>query len=125
MKLKLDENLGPSAAAVFRGAGHDVLLAVEQGLGGEDDRVIIEVCRAEQRTLVTLDLDFASILNFPPQRYLGIAVLRLPKPISLSDILQACRSLLRALEHRAIQGKLWIVKGSQIREWPGDEAEDT
>ncbi len=123
MKLKLDENLGPSAAAVFRGAGHDVLLAVEQGLGGEEDRVLIEVCRAEERILVTLDLDFASILNYPPQRYRGIAVLRLPKPISLSDLLQACGSLLRALEHRPIQGKLWIVKGSQIREWPGEETE--
>lgn len=56
MRLKLDENLGPSAAALFRDAGHDVLLAVEQGLGGNEDRVLIEVCRAEDRAMVTLDL---------------------------------------------------------------------
>jgi predicted nuclease of predicted toxin-antitoxin system len=123
LRIKLDENLGPSAAAVFRDAGHDVLLAVEQGLGGNEDRVLIEVCRAEDRALVTLDLDFANILNFPPNRYRGIAVLRLPKPISQADLLQTCRTLVRALEQRTLTGKLWIVKGHQIREWWSDAEE--
>lgn len=48
----------------------------EQGLGGTQDAVLIEVCHAEERCLVTLDLDFAHILNYPPERYTGIAVLR-------------------------------------------------
>lgn len=122
MKIKLDENLGPSIAEIFRGAGHDVLLTVEQGLGGREDRVLIEVCRAEDRCLVTLDLDFASILSFPPGRYAGIAVLRLPEPMTMQAIVDGARTLLRALEQREIKHKLWIVQGSKIREYWSDES---
>ncbi len=69
MKLKLDENLGPSIAVELRGAGYDVLMATDQGLGGRGDEVVAEVCRAEQRCLVTLDLDFANPIAFPPARF--------------------------------------------------------
>jgi len=124
LKIKLDENLGPSTAEIFREAGHDVLLTVEQGLGGREDRVLIEVCRAEDRCLVTLDLDFANILNFPPRRYAGIAVIRLPEPMSREALQDGARTLLRALEQRTIQEKLWIVHGTKIREyWSGEEDE--
>ncbi len=124
MRIKLEENLGPSTAEIFREAGHDVVLTVDQGLGGREDRVLIEVCRAEERCLVTLDLDFANILNFPPRRYAGIAVIRLPEPMTLEAVQAGARTLLRALEQRTIQQKLWIVHGSKIREyWSGDEDE--
>jgi predicted nuclease of predicted toxin-antitoxin system len=120
LKIKLDENLGPSVAEIFRGAGHDVSLTLEQGLGGHDDRVLIEVCRVEGRCLVTLDLDFSNILNFPPQRYPGIAVLRVPEPMSLSAVLDSARALLLGLEQRDIRQKLWVLQGSRIREYWAD-----
>jgi predicted nuclease of predicted toxin-antitoxin system len=122
LKLKLDENLGPSSADLFKEAGHDVRLTREQGLGGREDSVLIEVCRAEDRCLVTLDLDFAHILRFPPQRYAGIAVLRLPEPMSHHELRESIRTLLQALEKREIQRKLWIISRGKIREyWNEDE----
>jgi predicted nuclease of predicted toxin-antitoxin system len=117
LKLKLDENLGPSVAALFREAGHDVRLTREQGLGGREDSVLIEVCRVEERCLVTLDLDFGQILRFPPSRYAGIALLRLPVPMSQPGLQDAVHALLQGLEKRDIQGKLWIVARGKIREY--------
>src|SRR5260370_26797629 len=38
----------------------------------------------ENRCLVSLDLDFADVVRFPPHRTSGIAVLRLPHGASLS-----------------------------------------
>lgn len=121
MKIKLDENLGPTIARIFHDAGHDVCLVREQGLGGRDDSVLIEVCRAEGRCLVTLDLDFGQILNFPPSRYPGIAILRLPEPMSQHDLHEAARTLLDALGRREINRKLWIVSRGRIREYWTDE----
>ena len=66
MKIKLDENLGGRSAAVFRQAGHDVLTVGDQRLRGADDRTLIDICRTEQRCLVTMDLDFANPFIFRP-----------------------------------------------------------
>jgi predicted nuclease of predicted toxin-antitoxin system len=125
VKLKLDENLGPAIARVFEGGGHDVCLVREQGLGGKSDSVLIEVCRAEGRCLVTLDLDFSHILNFPPSRYAGIAVLRLPEPVGRRDLLEATRTLLEALDRRDIDRKLWIISKGRVREYWTDDREPT
>lgn len=121
MKLKLDENLGPSFASVFRAAGHDVCLVREQGLCGKEDPVLIEVCRAEGRCLVTMDLDFGHILNYPPSRYPGIAILRLPEPASRQDLDEVARTLLEALARRDVDRKLWIVSKGRVREYWADE----
>ena len=125
MKIKLDENLGPDIARIFANGGHDICLVREQGLGGKSDSVLIEVCRAEERCLVTLDLDFSHILNFPPSRYAGIAVLRLPEPISRRDLQETARTLLEALGRRDIDRKLWIVSKGRVREYWTDDREPT
>jgi predicted nuclease of predicted toxin-antitoxin system len=117
LKIKLDENLGPSVAKVFLDAGHDAILTLEQGLGGQDDSVLIEVCRAEGRCLVTLDLDFGQILRFPPSRYAGIAILRLSAPVSRHDLLEGAATLIQALEKKEIHQKLWIVSKGRVREF--------
>jgi predicted nuclease of predicted toxin-antitoxin system len=121
LKIKLDENLGPSVARIFQEAGHDVRLAREQGLTGKEDHVVIEVCRVEERCLVTLDLDFGHILNYPPARYAGIAVLRLPEPMSFRGLEEAARTLLEALSKREIYRKLWIVSRGKVREYWTEE----
>ncbi|MCX5810098.1 MAG: DUF5615 family PIN-like protein [Proteobacteria bacterium] len=97
MKLKLDENLGKSAATIFRNAGHDTATIAEEGLKGAHDSKIIEMCKAEARCLVTLDMDFGNPLVFYPEKYNGIAVLRLPYMPSYDDLLDACRTLIAAL----------------------------
>ena len=86
MKVKLDENLGNRAAALFGDFGHQVMTVSEQDLQGTNDDDLIDACRAEERVLVTLDLDFSNVLRFPPERYAGIGVLRLPHPVKLETI---------------------------------------
>lgn len=117
MKIKLDENLGNQSIELFREAGYEAATVSEQDLGGASDGELIEACRAEGRVLVTLDLDFSNVLRFPPERYTGIAVLRVPHPIKLDTIRERVRVFLRASEHEILHGRLWIVEQDRIREY--------
>ncbi len=117
MKLKLDENLSKAAAEIFRQAGHNTESVISQRMAGSPDKKVISVCQTEKRCLVTLDLDFANPLIFPPDEYYGIAVFRLPSRSSYGDLLILCRTLLVALGEKDIQGKLWIVQKNRIREY--------
>jgi predicted nuclease of predicted toxin-antitoxin system len=67
VKFKLDENLSPTLAGVFLAAGHEAHSVLEQKLGGASDPRVIETCRLENRSLITLDLDFANIRRYPPR----------------------------------------------------------
>ena len=62
MLFKVDENLHADAAELLRLAGHDAVTVLDQGLRGHADGEIADVCRIEQRAIVTLDLDCSTIL---------------------------------------------------------------
>jgi predicted nuclease of predicted toxin-antitoxin system len=78
VRVKLDENLGALAVTMFSDADHDVATIPGQNLGGRPDQAIYDGCRAEERLLVTLDLDFANPFRFDPRPTAGIAVIRVP-----------------------------------------------
>lgn len=114
MKFKLDENLSPSLAALFADAGHDAHSVVQQALGGQPDERVIDVCRIEGRTLVTLDLDFSNILTYPPTNFSGIVVLRLPDQAH-ATVEAAIQRVIDLLHAEPIVGTLWIVEERRIR----------
>ena len=76
MKFKLDENLDARFASILVDTGHECDSVRAEGLGGKSDDELFTICAAEGRVLVTLDLDFADPLRFPPGKTAGIIVLR-------------------------------------------------
>lgn len=58
---------------------------------------------------------FSNPLNYQPSQYSGIAVLRLPKQLNQSDLMDAISTLLKALKKGDITGNLWIVQRGSIR----------
>ena len=115
MKLKLDENLGQRGLEVLAAAGHEVCTVAQQGLVAATDRELLERCTAEGRVLVTLDLDFANPLIFPPVKHAGVAVLRLPRRPSAADLEQAVKTLASALRTQSPERRLWIVELARVR----------
>lgn len=76
MLVKLDENLGKSHADLLNRAGHAADRVYDQGLSGASDDDVWQRVTAEQRLLVTLDLDFADVRKYPVGSHPGILLLR-------------------------------------------------
>jgi predicted nuclease of predicted toxin-antitoxin system len=114
MKFKTDENLPTETADLLRSAGHDAVTVGEQRLSGAVDDTVAVICQREQRTLVTLDLDFADIRTYPPDRYPGFVVLRLTRQDKAS-VLRAVGRTIPLLAKNQVTGRLWIVEEHRVR----------
>ena len=53
VRFKLDENLPRNAEPLLRDAGHDVQTVLDEALGGEPDRRVLDASRDETRVLIT------------------------------------------------------------------------
>ena len=80
-RIKLDENLGQSHAALLRDAGYDVDRVTDEGLSGTADVDLWPVVCRERPFFITLDLDFSDVRQFVPGSHPGILP---PRPASQS-----------------------------------------
>jgi predicted nuclease of predicted toxin-antitoxin system len=115
MRLKLDENLGAGGRDLLAARGHDVATVSGQSLCAADDHTVLAVCKAESRALITLDLDFANPLAYPPASHVGVAVLRVPHRLSAGILHELILTLAESLEREDLKGRLWIVEKGRIR----------
>lgn len=117
MKFKLDENVDLRILMRFRLAGYDVATVPEQNMASASDTTLIEVCRQEKRCLVTADRDFTNRGRYNPAHYSGIAVIRLPAQMRLTDWYAALDTFLQGLEVSSIVGKLWVIRNNSVQEY--------
>jgi predicted nuclease of predicted toxin-antitoxin system len=113
-RFKLDENLPRDAEALFLDAGFDAHDVLAENLGGAADPLELEACRAEDRILVTLDLDFADIRAYPPSEHPGIWVLR-PPTQGVAAILEVIAGALKVLAVESPTNRLWVVEHNRVR----------
>lgn len=111
MKLKRDENLGQCGREVLATAGHDVCTVPEQDLCAVTDEQIAVRCCEDGRAIITLDLDFANPLRFPPELHHGIAVLRGPVRMSTTALHRLLQTLMGALKNPTDRRSLMDCRG--------------
>jgi predicted nuclease of predicted toxin-antitoxin system len=114
MKFKVDENLPVETADVLQEAGHVADTVYTEGIAGADDAAIAQICREENRALITLDLGFSDIRSYPPSEFEGIIVLRVTRQDKL-HVLTIIQRLTNALTSEELRGRLWIVDERRIR----------
>ena len=115
MKIKLDENIHGDVRDALAGWGHDATTVHEEGLAGRPDADVAAAVKAEERCLVTFDLDFANPRHYPPGEYAGIVVLRLHTPTSKLQIRRLVSFFTAQAE--SVAGKLWILDETRARDW--------
>jgi predicted nuclease of predicted toxin-antitoxin system len=114
VRIKLDENMPAAMTELLRRAGHDVVTTADEGLGGSPDPRLVQAATAEDRLLLTLDLDFADVRRFPIGSHAGIVVFRLHDQRWLA-LETAARILVSSGILRRIRGGLAVVDEARIR----------
>lgn len=84
MKFLLDMGLARSTASFLRRHGHDTVHLREQGLQRLDDVEIVRKARAEDRVILTHDLDFGRIIALSQRHLPSVITFR------LSDMQPSC-----------------------------------
>jgi predicted nuclease of predicted toxin-antitoxin system len=116
MRFLLDANMPRSAIGTLSARGHHVEFARDIGLGAAPDAQIAERARQTGDALVTRDLDFSDIRQYPPEQYGGIIVLRLPDHFTAAEIAVVLERFLaepRFVEN--LPGHLAIVDENRVR----------
>jgi predicted nuclease of predicted toxin-antitoxin system len=119
VKFKLDENLPEIARDSLSALGHDAHTVAEEGMSGAQDDTVLQTCIAEDRILVTLDLDFSDIRAYPPGSYPGIWVLR-PSTQTFKAIQALVQAGVRLTTVERVRGQLWVIDEKRVRIRDGD-----
>lgn len=114
MKFKIDENLPVEIAEILKEKGYDATTTFDENINGEKDNIIALCCLNEERTLITLDTDFADIRTYPPEFYHGLIVMRLNRQ-DKPYILTIFNKIVELFSNEPLKSKLWIVDESRIR----------
>ena len=114
MRVKLEENLPHAPCARLVALGWDVHDVYDEGLDGAVDAVVQAACEAEDRVLLTLDMDFTDTRRYDPSRSPGVIVLR-PHDQSIRSVLQCLEAAVRALSVQRVRAALWIVEPERLR----------
>lgn len=120
MRFLVDANLPRSTAALLKNFGHTADHVRDLGLGDAPDAKIAAFAKTSGACLITRDLDFADIRNYPPDQYDGMLVLRLPEDAIATEIVEALEKFLKnsnlitKLPHHLV-----ILEPSRVRFRPG------
>jgi predicted nuclease of predicted toxin-antitoxin system len=121
MRAKIDENMPVDAVQLLAAAGWDASTVHDEDLVGASDLFVSAACQAEDRVLISLDLDFADIRMYPPEKHPGIVVLR-PVDPDRDSVLALLATALPVLAVEPIRQRLWIVEPDRIRIRSGSQS---
>jgi len=116
MKFLIDEDLPRSVGNLLQRHGHEAVDIRDTILRGANDAEVAEYAHKHKLCLLSGDVGFADIRNYPPGKYWGIIVLRLPARATSSIILSLLSNfLLQADIVNDIRGKLAILEFGRVR----------
>ena len=112
----IDASLPKATAGTVQAHGHHATDVRDIGLGTAPDADIAAYAKANQLALMTVDLDFANIIEYPPADYSGIVVVRPPDKATRAVVLDLVEQFLKAADVVAnLSGRLAIVEPKGIR----------
>lgn len=114
MKFLLDANIPYSAKEIFN-ERYQVFHVRDLKLESAADDEIIDWAKRNKSVLITRDLDFANILNYPPQKHSGIVVLRIPHYYSSKEIKKVLKEFISEIKLDKLFKTLVIVEDGRIR----------
>jgi predicted nuclease of predicted toxin-antitoxin system len=111
----VDEDLPRSLASVLVEAGFQARDVRDVGLRGKSDAEVFAYAVANGLALISGDLGFASLLEFPLGSHSGIIIARLPNQTPITELNRAVADAIDAVGAADIFGNLVIIEPGRIR----------
>lgn len=115
MKFVADEDLPRSTSQLLEELGHDVLDIREYKLCGASDLQVFEFAQAKKAILLSGDMGFSNILQFPVGSHFGIIIAHFPNQMSTKEVNRQLHEKLIDLTSEDIKGNLIILQPGKIR----------
>lgn len=115
MKIIIDANLSPRVSDRLNEAGHDSVHVADQGLLSAPDTEILAAAKEQDRTIITADSDFSSLLALSSATRPSVIHLRSAdhmKPQEQADLLLAN---LPQIEESLINGAIATFARERLR----------
>lgn len=117
MKFLADMGISTRTLATLREQGHDAVHARDIGLARASDATILDRARAEERVVLTVDLDFGQLLAASERGTPSVVIFRLhdQTPASITP------RLLRVIAERSVdleRGAIIVVEERRYRVRP-------
>jgi predicted nuclease of predicted toxin-antitoxin system len=115
-RFLVDADLPRMTSIVLTEVGVPAIDVRDIGLRHADDAVIAAYARTNGLPILTADMDFADIRNYPPDQHHGIVVLRIGPMDTRESILALVRSFFTQLHLLAhVPGRLVVVEPERAR----------
>jgi predicted nuclease of predicted toxin-antitoxin system len=115
MKFLIDENLPISLKNKLSEKGYDVFDIRETGKFGMTDEEIIKIASNQNRILISANYKhFGNIIMFPPSKYNGIIIVKMPKS-SIQEVITRIVNVIDSLSEEDIKNSTIIIEPSKIR----------
>ena len=114
MNFLLDMGIAQSSAAFLRGNGHDAVHLREQGLQRMEDEDIILKARAENRVVLTHDLDFGRIMALSGENLPSVITFRL-QDMRVANINHFLALVIERYAEELVRGVLISINEEVIR----------
>jgi predicted nuclease of predicted toxin-antitoxin system len=111
----VDENLPLSAASILREQGHRARHVRHIGMRGARDEALFSEAQERSWIIVTRDLGFGNLLDYPPGTHAGIVILRLPSTFTAKQINGVLESFVSSVEPDTLRGTLTVVEPDRYR----------
>ena len=114
MSILLDHNVPAKFVRILTEWGYEASRLTDHLNADADDVDVIALAQNLDAALLTIDLDFANILDYPPAHYAGILVMRYQIAVE-EAVIATLRQALADLYHDGLRGTLVIVEPTRYR----------
>ncbi len=112
--ILLDNCVPRKYRALLESWGYPVRFLHDYGSADAADDQVIALAQELDAILLTVDMDFANILRYPPQDYAGLVVVRY-QPLDETELNGALRQALADLYRDGLRQVLVVVASSAYR----------
>lgn len=114
-KFVIDEDMPRSTGKVLKDSGYEVKDIRDHGFRGADDEKIHQFAKSNQAVLITGDLGFGNILQFPIGSHFGIVIAHFPNEMTTDEINRQLVEVFRDFTDDDFKGNLTVIEPGRVR----------